>query len=140
MARCSFSSLVLLLLLVSTGVSAFTAPKPGCSPKDLPLKRSDWVFRVETSDGEWSHSLTTSEASEGFLGTAVFDSLPDRFASIPGVTKVEQEDREHYLIQSHGLSTQQLKEALWQKFRAAAVNACGRGQQAVSGPASAGRT
>ncbi|MFM2450331.1 MAG: hypothetical protein RIS44_2781 [Pseudomonadota bacterium] len=68
-----------------------------------------------------------SEIAEPYLGTKIFESLPDRFSRIPGVIRVIQDDRECYLIQSKGLKASQLKDAMWKTFKAAAAEACGRG-------------
>ncbi len=104
---------------------ATTVLKPACTASKFPAKDRDWNFLVAPYDEKpWTYSLTIPEVAEDYLGTAIFDSLPKRFAKIPGIVGVIQEDREYYLIQSRGLSAPKLKAALWRTFKAAAAEAC----------------
>ncbi len=98
--------------------------EPGCTHTDLPLKHKDWTFDVERFDSKWSHRLVVSEIVEDFLGTASFEALPSRFASIPGVVRVKQEDREVYLIHSPRLKPEHLRASLWKEFQREATAVC----------------
>lgn len=114
-------------LLFAEAPQPYPILKPGCNASNYPPEEKDWYFSVDAAEKPWTYSFSMSEIGEPYLGTAIFDSLPDRFAKIPGVVRVLQEDREMYLIQSNGLSPKKLKTALWQKFKIAAAQACGRG-------------
>lgn len=124
------SSIVLMLsslLLFAPTPQPYPILQPGCNAANYPPEEKDWYFSVDPAEKPWTYSFSMSEIGEPYLGTAIFDSLPARFAKIPGVVRVLQEDREMYLIKSQGLSPKKLKTALWQKFKAAAAQACGRG-------------
>jgi len=124
---------ILLLFLMLLSVPSFAAPspypilKPGCNEANYPPQQKDWSVSVDPAEKPWTFSFMISEIAEPYLGTKIFESLPDRFSKIPGVIRVIQDDRELYLVQSKGLKAAQLKEAMWKKFKAAAAEACGRG-------------
>jgi hypothetical protein len=61
------------------------------------------------------------------LGTANFDSLVEHFAAIEGIERVEQQDRESFVVWSKSLSAQQLQSALWTSYENVARQACGHG-------------
>jgi len=73
--------------------------------------------------GDWDFAVHFHESSEQYLGSKIFNSLPKRFASIPGVDACSQEDREVYLIKTNTLDAEKLKEAIWQKYLEAAKEA-----------------
>jgi len=88
----------------------------------FPPKRDDWAFEVSAGDRNWNYRFMMFEGAEQYLGTDLFESLPDRFLRIPGVEAVEQEDRESYLIRSK-LSPAELEDQLWLSFTAASSEA-----------------
>ena len=121
---------ILLMLMVAPSIAAtpqYPILKPECDAANYPPREKDWYFSIHAAEKPWTYRFSMSEIAEPYLGTVIFDSLPERFSKIPGVLRVEQEDREVYLIQSRGLTSARLKEALWQTFKAAAAQACGRG-------------
>lgn len=73
--------------------------------------------------GDWDFAVNFHEASEQYLGSKIFNSLPRRFASIPGVDACTQEDREVYLIKTKKLAAKKLRAAMWQKYLEAAEEA-----------------
>lgn len=82
-----------------------------------------WSFEVEPEKAPWTYRLALFEGAEQYLGTAIYRSLAERFATVPGVTRVVQEDREWFLIRSEGLTQEELQKKLWGKFLAAAAEA-----------------
>jgi hypothetical protein len=125
------NNLLLFLMLLPVPSFAATPPypmlKPGCDAANYPPQQKDWSISVDPAEKPWTFSFMISEIAEPYLGTKIFESLPDRFSRIPGVIRVIQDDRECYLIQSKGLKASQLKDAMWKTFKAAAAEACGRG-------------
>lgn len=89
-----------------------------------PPQKDDWSFEISPGDSEWTYQFTMFEGGEPYLGTEVFDALPERFANIAGVSEVVQEDRELYLINST-LSPAELEAALWSTFQSSASEAFG---------------
>ncbi|HEY0018250.1 MAG TPA: hypothetical protein VGC13_18185 [Longimicrobium sp.] len=87
-----------------------------------PPKKDDWYFEVLPGDAEGTYRFTMFEGAESYLGAEIFDSLPERFSTIPGVSEVEQEDRESYLVDST-LPQPELEAKLWTVFQAAASDA-----------------
>ena len=73
--------------------------------------------------GDWDFAVHFHEALEQYLGTKVFNSLPERFASIPGVGACKQEDREVYLVKSKTLDVEKIRAAMWQKYLEASKEA-----------------
>ncbi|WP_198288858.1 hypothetical protein [Methyloversatilis universalis] len=134
-----FRSVRPLVLFISAifAIAAVACTKPGClamsaipagADTDLrehlgyPPKKEDWSFDISPGDAGWSYRFMMFEGAEQYLGTEVYESLPERFAKIPGVTQVEQEDRESYLINST-LPETELEAQLWTVFQAAASEA-----------------
>lgn len=89
-----------------------------------PPQKDDWSFEISPGDSGWTYQFTMFEGGEPYLGTEVFDALPERFANIAGVSEVVQEDRELYLINST-LSPAELEAALWSTFQSSASEAFG---------------
>ena len=87
-----------------------------------PPKRDDWSFELSPAEAGWTYRFTMFEGAEQYLGTELFESLPERFSRIDGVTEVEQEDRESYLIKST-LPAPRLEDKLWDSFGTAASQA-----------------
>lgn len=87
-----------------------------------PPRQDDWSFEISAGDAGWTYRCMVSEGAELYLGTDIFDSLSERFAGIAGVSGVEQEDRESYLINT-GLPPAQLEAHLWAVFQTAAAEA-----------------
>lgn len=127
--RSTFLILSACLLIAASACTnseepAVTHIPEGADPdirKDLgyPPKEDDWSFEVSPGDSGWTYRFMMFEGAEPYLGTEVFESLPERFSEIPGVSEVEQEDRESYLIKST-LSQAELKTKLWSAFQSAA--------------------
>ncbi|HLM54361.1 MAG TPA: hypothetical protein VK325_12415, partial [Pseudoxanthomonas sp.] len=84
--------------------------------------REDWAFEVSPGEADWDYRFMMFEGAEQYLGTNLFNSLPKRFAKISGVTAVEQEDRESYLIKSI-LSPADLENRLWASFQSVSSEA-----------------
>ena len=87
-----------------------------------PPNQGDWAFEVSPGDSGWTHRFTMFEGAESYLGTEIFDSLPERFSKIAGVSEVEQEDRESYVLKST-LPQADLESELWTTFQSAASEA-----------------
>jgi hypothetical protein len=77
----------------SIGTSASTGGDDG------PAAELDHVS-VETieDDPRWNAELWISEAAETLLGREAYDGLYDRFSAIPGIERLEWEDRERFLL------------------------------------------
>lgn len=90
-----------------------------------PPKRADWHFSLSPGPSGWNYYFSMYEGAESYLGTAIFDSLPERFKKISGVSAVLQEDRELYRIRS-SLQQDVLEERLWEAFLVAAEDSFGR--------------
>jgi len=88
-----------------------------------PPKKSDWNFEIQPATAPWTYRVGIFEGAEPYLGTRIFMSLPVRFLQIRGVTRVEQEDREWYLVQTKDITSAQLQDALWRQFQAATSEA-----------------
>jgi len=85
-----------------------------------PPKFDDWSFEISPGDGGWKYRFMMFEGAEAYLGTEIFMSLPERISKIPGVSEVEQEDRESYLVNS-ALTPVELEPKLWAAFQSAAT-------------------
>jgi hypothetical protein len=86
-----------------------------------PPKIEDFFEEILPADGDgWTHQFLLSELAEPFLGTVQFSSLERRFGSTPGVKRAHHEDREVFLIQTENLTPDQIRQAFWQHFLAAA--------------------
>jgi len=81
------------------------------------------IYPKSEIGGNWDFAVHFHEASEQYLGSKIFNSLPKRFASIAGVDDCSQEDREVYLIITKKLDTDKLRAAIWQKYLEAAKEA-----------------
>ena len=114
------------LLGLSAAASAQPAAVPACRTSDMPPRQEDWQFSVH-QEALGNFSLFLSEAAEGFLGPEEFDALADRFAAVPGVTSVEHQDRESFLVQAPDLTANQVQALLWSAFVTATADACKRG-------------
>jgi len=90
--------------------------------KDMgyPPKIEDFYFELRDEKSPWTYRLGLFEGTEDYLGTKIFMALPKKFAEIPRVKKVIQDDREWYLIRSDGVTKDELRKALWLKFAEAA--------------------
>jgi hypothetical protein len=121
---------VVLLVAIALRAQAQDRPypvlKPSCKAADYPPREKDWRLLIARAAPPWTYHVTTSEAAEPFLGTVLFEALPAEFAKTPGVVRVQQEDREVYLIETKGLTSTKLKAALWGTFVSVAAKACGR--------------
>lgn len=115
-----------LAMVLSSPLAYSRTIAPSCTAANFPPVEQDWGFSIDADEKPWTYSLTISEIAEDYLGTAIFNSLPERFSSIPGVQRVVQEDREYYRIKSSGLSATKLKAALWDRFKTVAAQACKR--------------
>lgn len=63
-------------------------------------------------DRDWNAELWISEAAETVLGREAYDGLYDRFAAIPGVERLDWEDRERFLLRvRHGTDLAAVREA-----------------------------
>jgi hypothetical protein len=71
------------------------------------LKKSDPM----TKDG-FNYFLWLNEGAEHYLGTAIYERLPQLFSEIDGVEKVLQEDREVYYFKIHDIKPTQLKKKI----------------------------
>ena len=98
------------------------------SDKGFPPKIDDFYFELTAEKSPWTYRLGLFEGAEQYLGTEIFMALPKKFAEIPGVKKVLQDDREWYLIQSEGLTKDQIRKALWSKFVEAASKSFKKGR------------
>jgi len=58
----------------------------------------DVTVEAIEGDPDWNAELWISEAAETVLGRDAYDGLYDRFAAIPGVERLEWEDRERFLV------------------------------------------
>lgn len=134
----SILATVLGVLGLSTAAGASPPHGPACGATALPPTQADWPLAVH-EDAPGQFSLFLPEAAEGFLGRAVFDSLADRFAAVPGVVHVEHQDRESFLVQAPGLAADRLQASLWTAFVAAAADACGPGRRSVEATAASRR-
>jgi hypothetical protein len=90
-----------------------------------PPKRADWHLSISPGPSGWNYYFSMYEGAESYLGTAIFDSLPERFGKIAGVSAVLQEDRELYRIRS-SLQPEVLEERLWEAFLVAAKESFGQ--------------
>ena len=109
------------------GNSAVTHIPEGADPDmrqhlGFPPNKDDWSFEVSPGEAGWTYRLMMFEGAEQYLGTGIFESLPERFSRIPGVSEVAQEDRESYLIKST-LSEVEIESKLWAAFQSAASEA-----------------
>jgi hypothetical protein len=78
---------------------------------------------VEAIDGDedWNAELWISEAAEAELGRQAYDALYDRFAAIPGIERLEWEDRERFLLRLRpGTDLADVTEAARRAIREAA--------------------
>ena len=84
------------------GWSKLAATKAGTdagdSDADLGDDLDDVTVEAIEGDREWNAELWISEAAETALGRGAYDGLYDRFAAIPGVERLEWEDRERFLL------------------------------------------
>lgn len=82
--------------------SALTAETAASGPfnADAALEHDLDDVTVEAIEGDpdWNAELTISEAAETVLGREAYDGLYDRFAAIPGIERIEWEDRERFLL------------------------------------------
>lgn len=79
---------------------------------DLERELDDVTVEAIEDDPSWNAALWISEAAETILGRAAFDGLYDRFAAIPGVERLEWEDRERFLLRlTRGTDTATVREA-----------------------------
>ena len=94
------------------------AQSPGTvvDPDDL----EDVTVEDIEDDPDWNAELWISEAAETVLGREAYDGLYDRFAAIPGVERLEWEDREKFLLRLRaGTSAAAVREAARRALREA---------------------
>jgi len=84
------------------------------------------IYSKSEISGDWDFAVHFHEASEQYLGSKIFNSLPKRFASIPGVNDCFQEDREVYLVKTKKLDAEELRTAMWHKYLEASKEAFGK--------------
>ena len=65
---------------------------------DLDRDLEDIAVEAIEGDNDWNAELSMSDAAETVLGRSAFDGLYDRFSAIPGVERIEWEDRERFLL------------------------------------------
>ncbi|HZM73427.1 MAG TPA: hypothetical protein VFC71_08600 [Candidatus Polarisedimenticolia bacterium] len=65
---------------------------------ELDRELDDVTVEAIEGDRDWNAELWISEAAETVLGREAYESLYDRFAAIPGVERLEWEDRERFLL------------------------------------------
>ena len=65
---------------------------------DLDRDLDEVTVEAIDADPDWNAELWISEAAETVLGREAYDGLFDRFAAIPGVERIEWEDRERFLV------------------------------------------
>jgi hypothetical protein len=82
--------------------SALAAETAASGPFDadaeLDRDLDDVTVEAIEGDPDWNAELSISEAAETVLGRDAYDRLYDRFAAIPGVERIEWEDRERFLL------------------------------------------
>jgi hypothetical protein len=78
------------------------------------------IISGEQVVGGWDYAVHIHEGAEQYLGSAQFNSLKDRFASIPGVDECCQEDREVFLVRTRRLSADDIQRLFWKQFLSAA--------------------
>jgi len=71
---------------------------PRDAKADLERELDDVTVEPIEGDRDWNAELSISEAAETVLGREAYDGLYDRFAAIPGVERIEWEDRERFLL------------------------------------------
>lgn len=77
------------------------AASPGGQPEgsgDIDRELDDVTVEAIEGDPVWNAELWISEAAETILGREAYDGLYDRFAAVPGVERLEWEDRERFLL------------------------------------------
>jgi hypothetical protein len=80
----------------------------------------DVTVEAVDGDAEWNAELWISEAAETVLGREAYDGLYDRFAAIPGVERLEWEDREKFLFRLRaGTDAASVREAARRALREA---------------------
>lgn len=62
--------------------------------------------------GPWDVQVSLPEEVEDLLGPAAYASLEERFAAVPGVSRVVFEDRDVAVLTTDGMDPQELREAL----------------------------
>jgi len=76
------------------------------------------IFKLDNS--EWDYQVHIHEAAEQYLGTEQFYTLEKRFAAVPGIEAVRQEDRDVFLVRSKTSSAEEIKKEFWKQFTEAA--------------------
>ncbi len=93
-----------------------------------PPRRGSIDVTVEPAnvpDFDWS--LWIDETAESQLGTALFSSLEQRLAALPGINGVVHEDREIFLVKGEELTARQVELAARSVVEQARTEAGGRG-------------
>ena len=100
-------------------LAAGTVGARGAGPVD-PDDLEDVTVEAVEGDPDWNAELWISEAAETILGRHAYEGLYDRFAAIPGVERLEWEDREKFLLRlGAGASAASVREAARSALREA---------------------
>lgn len=78
------------------------------------------VLHGEKAVKGWDYAIHIHAGTEQYLGTALFKSMEKRIASIPGIDKCLQKDKQLFLISSQTYSAEILIELFWREFLHAA--------------------
>ena len=92
----------------------------GEADDDLDEELDDVTVEAIEGGRDWNAELWISEAAETVLGREAYDGIYDRFAAIPGVERLEWEDRERFLVRLRpGTDTADVREAASRALREA---------------------
>jgi hypothetical protein len=96
----------------STLAAQTASSVPRGTDADLDRELEDVMVEAIDGDRDWNAELWISEAAETVLGREAYDGLYDRFAAIPGVERLEWEDRERFLVRlRRGTDVHAVREA-----------------------------
>jgi hypothetical protein len=103
---------------------------PGAGPHgDVDAGQDFEDVSVEAIDGDpdFNAELWISEAAETVLGREAYDGLYDRFAAIPGVERLDWEDRERFLVRLRpGTDVHAVRDAARRTLREARASVSNR--------------
>lgn len=89
----------------------------------LPPRQDDVFEEIISGEqvvGGWDYAVHIHEGAEQYLGSTLFNSLEERFASVPGVDECLREDREVFLVRTGRLSADDIRKKFWEQFLSAA--------------------
>ena len=108
----------------ATMAAAKAGPQAVAADADLGEDLDDVTVESIDGDPDWTAELWISEAAETVLGREAYDGLYDRFAAIPGVERLEWDDREKFLLRlRRGTDSNEVQEAARQALREARAQA-----------------